>query len=234
MDMKRDSMKRQSGFTLMEMMVSMAIASLIISATYQAFSAQQKSYTTQSYITEMQQNLRSGMYVMTKDIRSAGYNPSGNATVGFVTSFADPNHNFDINYATANNIIALTTDTDGDGVIAANNTEQIAYRFNATNRTLESFRSTNVAPGGVWEAVVDNVEAVNFVYLKGDGTSATLARDIRSVQIALLVRARQPEPKFLNTETYKNKQGNIICATCTGDHYRRRLLTTTVQARNLR
>src|SRR5262245_11112661 len=127
MNMKKNSTERQSGFTLMEMMVAMAIASLIVSATYQAFYAQQKSYTTQSYITEMQQNLRSGMYLMTKDIRSAGYNPSGSATVGFVTFFADPNHNFDINYATANNIIALTADTDGNGVVDANNTEQIAY-----------------------------------------------------------------------------------------------------------
>ena len=48
------------------------------------------------------------------------------------------------------------------------------------------------------------------------------------------LRARNAEPKFINTTTYRNKQGDVLCASCTGDHYRRRLLTTTVQMRNVR
>jgi Tfp pilus assembly protein PilW len=225
---------RQSGFSILEMMVYIAVSSAVVASMYQTFYAQQKSYITQNTLTEIQQNLRSGMYLMTKDIRSTGYNPSEKATVGFVTSFPAPNNSFVIDYATDNNIIALTTDTNGNGVVDANNLEQIAYRFSTTNRTLERFHATNVQSGGVWEAVIDNVDAVNFRYLKGDGTQATQANEIRSVEIALLVRARHPERNLLNTETYKNKHGDILCMTCAGDHYHRRLLTTTVRARNIR
>ena len=232
--MKTATRQKQSGFSILEIMVYIAISSTVVASMYQTFYAQQKSYVTQNTLTEIQQNLRSGMYLMTKDIRSTGYNPNGKATVGFVTSFPAPNNSFVINYATDNHIIALTTDTNGNGIVDANNIEQIAYRFNTTNRTLERFRATNVLPGGVWEAVIDNVDAVNFRYLKGDGTPAAQANEIRSVEIALLVRARHPESKLLNTETYRNKNGDILCATCAGDHYHRRLLTTTVQARNVR
>ena len=87
---------------------------------------------------------------------------------------------------------------------------------------------------GAWEAVAGNVDALNFVYHKQDGTQATVPQDIQYVEIALLVRARNAEPKFINTTTYHNKQGDVLCQSCTGDHYRRRLLTTTVQMRNVR
>jgi hypothetical protein len=83
-------------------------------------------------------------------------------------------------------------DNDGNGVINANNAEQIAYRFNAGAHTLERF---NVTSGG-WEAVASNVDALNFVYFKQDGTPAAVPEDIQYIEIALLVRARTAEPKF--------------------------------------
>src|SRR5262249_23552629 len=153
----------------------------------QMFHSQQKSYITQNYLTEIQQNLRVGMSAMARDLRSVGYNPTTRATVGFVTTFPAPNDKFVIDYSRDTNIVAFTTDVDQSGSVDPNNTEQIAYRLNAANHTLERFNATNVLPGGVWEAVVDNVEAVNFVYLKQDGTLATQASDIRAVEVALLV-----------------------------------------------
>lgn len=217
--MKRQTLAHPYGFSLVELMVYAAISSLFLGTMYQTFYTQQQSYILHTHIAEMQQNLRSGIQLMTKDLRSAGYNPDRLPNVGFVTSFPAPNNTFTINYATSKDIIAFTT-----------NTEQIAYRHNAARKTLERFNATN----GGWDAVVDNVDAVNFVYLKSDGTRATQASDIRSVEIALLVRSRIPDPKFTNTAVYRNKRGETLCPECSGDHYHRRLLTTTVQARNLR
>jgi len=232
--MKRHYRTYQYGFTLIELLIYMAVSSVLTASMYQMFYTQQKSYIAQNHVAEMQQNLRSGMYLMTKDLRSVGYDPTRRASPGFVTAFPSPNDLFVINYATSRDIIAFTTDTDGSGTTEASNLERIGYRLNAANRTLERFNAANVLPGKDWEAVVDNVDAVNFVYLKQDGTLATQADEIRAVEIALLVRARHPDSKFINTTTYRNKRGTILCAACTGDHYHRRLLTTTVQARNLR
>jgi hypothetical protein len=174
---------------------------------------------------------------MTREIRSAGYDPTRSANTGFVTKLPDALEKFSIDYSKDNNIIAFTADNDGNGTINSTITEQIAYRFNAGAHTLERFNVT----GGGWEAVAGNVDALNFVYFKQDGTRATVPQDIQYVEIALLVRARNAEPKFTNTTTYRNKQGDVLCppessnpAICTRDHYRRRLLTTTVQMRNVR
>ena len=79
----------QHGFTLTELLVALVIASVLIAAVYQTFHSQQRSYTLQSETAAMEQNLRGGLYVLTRELRSAGYNPT-QATINdfrFVTSF---------------------------------------------------------------------------------------------------------------------------------------------------
>jgi type IV pilus assembly protein PilW len=235
--------KNQTGLTLVEIMIYIAISSMIMASVYNAFHTQQNSYNSQNNSVEIQQTVRSGTYTMTRDIRSAGYDPTRNAKAGFVKELPDGLGKFSIDYSKDKDIIAFTMDKNGDGSLHSdskpeqNTAEQIAYKFNAGAHTLERFNVTK----GVWEAVAGNVDALNFVYLKQDGTRATVPQDIQYIEIALLVRSRNAEPKFLNTTTYRNKQGDVLCppessdpAICTRDHYRRRLLTTTVQMRNVR
>jgi len=228
----RAFLQRQTGFSLVELLIYVTLSTAVMGSIYQTVRAQQKSYSSQNHLTEVQQNLSVATYILSKDIRSTAYNPTGRAAVGFVTKFAAPNDKFVIDYTTQNTMVALLTDTDGNGTVDANSTEQIAYRFNSTKKTLERFVSTATLPGGDWETVIDNVDAANFVFLGANGTVTTSPQNIRTVQIALLVRARKADPKFINTETYKNKQGQVLCTACANDHYQRRLLTTTVQARN--
>ena len=222
--------KNQTGLTVLEIMIYIAVSSMMMAAVYNAFHTQKNSYSSQNNTVEIQQTVRSGIYTMTREIRSSGYDPTRSANAGFITELPDAPGKFSIDYSKDKNIIAFTIDHNGDGVIKKDNSEQIAYRFNTGASTLERF---NITSGG-WEAVAGNVDALNFVYLKQDGTRATVPQDIQYVEIALLVRARNAEPKFINTTTYRNKQGDVLCASCTGDHYRRRLLTTTVQMRNVR
>jgi type IV pilus assembly protein PilW len=222
--------KNQTGLTVLEIMIYIAISSMMMAAVYNAFHTQKNSYSSQNNTVEIQQTVRSGIYTMTREIRSSGYDPTRSANAGFITELPDAPGKFSIDYSKDKNIIAFTIDHNGDGVIKKDNSEQIAYRFNTGASTLERFNITS----GEWEAVAGNVDALNFVYLKQDGTRTTVPQDIQYVEIALLVRARNAEPKFINTTTYRNKQGDVLCASCTGDHYRRRLLTTTVQMRNVR
>lgn len=232
--MYRSKMAKQRGLSVIELLLYMTISSTLIAGIYQTFAAQQKMYLHQNSTAALQQNLRTGMYLMTKDIHAAGYNPSRKQIqgLGFVTTFPAPNNKFIINYETQKDIIAFTSDTDGNGSINPDDMEMIAYRFNATDNTLERFKATNVTAGGTWEAIAENIEVVNFIALASDGSIATAAKDIRAVEIALLVRADKPDPKFVEREVYRNKRGTVLCSTCTGDHYHRRLLTTTVQSRN--
>ncbi len=66
----------ESGFTLIELMIAMAIGIIVMAAIYQVYRSQQKSYVTQQMVIEMQQNARSAMLLMEREIRMAGYKPA--------------------------------------------------------------------------------------------------------------------------------------------------------------
>ena len=64
------------GFTLMELMIAMAIASIVLASIYRVYQTQQKAFTTQQLVVEMQQNARSAMTLMKRETRMAGYKPA--------------------------------------------------------------------------------------------------------------------------------------------------------------
>jgi type IV pilus assembly protein PilW len=217
----------RQGFSLIEVLVAMACSSIVMAALYQMFHSQQRAYLKQDDITEMQQNLRAGIYLITKDIRSAGFDPTKSANAGFVTDFPDDILATDINYATDTDIIAFTIDDNGDSMIQANNNEQIAYRL--SNNNLERYNWTQMA----WEPIANNIDALNFVYLDSNGAITGNPNNIRSIEVSLLVRTGDKDHHYTNTQDYTNKQGTNICPSCANDNFRRRLLATTIHIRNL-
>lgn len=75
-------MKKDDGFTLVELLVSIAMFGVIVSLIINARIDQQKQSITQQQAVEMQQNIRSTLYIMTRDIRMAGYDPEGTNGAG--------------------------------------------------------------------------------------------------------------------------------------------------------
>jgi prepilin-type N-terminal cleavage/methylation domain-containing protein len=67
----------EKGFTLVEFLVAIGISAIVLAAIYSVYYAQQKSYVVQEQVAEMQQNLRAAMYIMAREIRMAGYDPTG-------------------------------------------------------------------------------------------------------------------------------------------------------------
>jgi len=63
----------EAGFTLVEMMAAFVILFIAMTAAYATFEFQHASFTTQNRVAETQQNLRSAMEVLSRDIMLAGY-----------------------------------------------------------------------------------------------------------------------------------------------------------------
>ncbi len=61
------------GFTLVEMMVVLAVSSLVMAGMISVFLSQHDSYKVQIKISCLQQNLRTGMKMLMDDIRMAGF-----------------------------------------------------------------------------------------------------------------------------------------------------------------
>jgi len=70
--MTKKNLNKQ-GFTLVELMVALAISLVVMGAIFLTFKSQQDSYIIQSQVTTMQQNMRAAMYMLTRDIQMAGY-----------------------------------------------------------------------------------------------------------------------------------------------------------------
>jgi len=73
MNTKNQKWLTDQGFTLLELMIAMAISLVVMGAIFLTFKSQQDSYVIQDQITATQQNLRSAMYILTRDVQMAGY-----------------------------------------------------------------------------------------------------------------------------------------------------------------
>jgi len=225
------------GFTLIEVMVAMAIAGITLSVIYAVFISQSKTFAAQSQLVDLQQNLRSSMLFIEWDIRQTGYNPGGltedtantdgidnncDGTTDEVdnpfTLFVEESEAIGFKIALANTV-TLSLDENGDGT-ACGNKESITYALNGM--TLEK----NGTP------LRENIEVLNFVYLAEDGAIATSIEKIRSVQIAVIGRTSHEDPSYNNQKSYVNLQGDEILA-AQNDGFRRRLLTSQANCRNL-
>ena len=173
---------QENGFTLIELMMALAIMSLVMSAMITTFRSQSRSWVTQQEIANMQQNLRAGMYNLERSIRMAGYDPRHSQGFGFVSSFPAPYESIDA--TTDGDQIAFTIDNDEDQVVDGNVNEMVTWRRNPTTNALEY---PNL--DGTWTEVAHNISAIAFTYLDENNAVTTNLADIRTVQITMTAQS---------------------------------------------
>ena len=99
--------KKEKGLTLIELLVALVISVLIIAGLYRAFIGQQKTYTIQEQIVDMQQNARTAVNRMMSEIRMAGF---GNVSMVLPVTFST---------GTFSNVLNLNTPTAGSLTIVS-------------------------------------------------------------------------------------------------------------------
>lgn len=219
--------KGNNGFTLIELMVTLAVSSVVLIVVFWIYEEQQRVRVSQESVVDIQQNMRAAVYLLGQEIRMAGYDPTNDAgatitaatatTISFSQDITD-------NPGTAN---------DGDGDVNDAN-ESITINFNLATNTLT--RQSTAA--GVPQPLIQNVENIEFRYTLEDGSltlnpAASQLEDIRTVDISILVRSANPEDRFLNNTIYTPSSGVVNNWGPFGDNIRRRLLITTIQCRNM-
>ena len=128
------------GFTLIELMITLAISSIVMTGIYAVYNAQSTARKNQQVLVDMMQNLRAGIYYMEREIRVAGFDPSKTANAGITTANLS-----DIQFT-------LDDNQDGDLVDGAgiDINEQISYRLlnNALQRQDGANAFVNLANDG--------------------------------------------------------------------------------------
>jgi len=119
------SQNRECGFTLIELLIAMSIGTLVMATVTNVFISQKRAYHAQEQVNEMQQNVRAALDLMTRDIKMAGYDPTGGAFTDGIPSLA---------------ALRILADSNGDGDIddnPADANEDITYSFDFANLRIQ-------------------------------------------------------------------------------------------------
>lgn len=196
------------GFTLVEMLIAMAVGMVVLGAMYSTFTIQNKTFANQEEIVAMQQSVRAGMDMMAREIGMAGYDPCS------VNSDSDLSNNF--SGVTVNSTqLQIKADLDGNDPpsnncqspykgIDATSQENIIYAIasDATTANPNNKKITrNIGAGA--QSFVENVESFTFEYLKSDGTTATTSAEVRQIRITITGRTAKPDPSYSANGGYR-------------------------------
>lgn len=238
--MQKKHLNNQEGFTLIEIMIGLAITAIVIGAASLIFQSQNRAYTVQSEVAMMQQSLRGVMGMMARELRMANYDPVTDA--GGITNAA----------ATT---ITFVNEIDDVGTL-----QTVQYRIYDAygDGDPDIGRAVN---GAVIVPLAENIDALEFLYLDEDGNQTANLEDITTINVSILARSSRQEPDFINTFDYFplscpqpnpavptdaciagvqwtaanptwNFDGLGNNSNAFNDNFRRRLLTTTIQLRN--
>ena len=171
--------RQHSGFTLVDVMVGLAMASVVMVAITNLFMAVGRSYTIQNVAADVQQVTRAGVEHMAQNIRMAGLDPFGGAGAEIKEFTANKIH-FTLDRCDA----PIGSDGCGlpDGDVE-DKFENVAYQWVPGERKLKLI----LYEGAKTESLIDNVSNLNFTYLDGDNGVPATAADIRTVIITLTV-----------------------------------------------
>jgi len=153
---------REAGFTLVELLIAVALTGVISLAVFQLFSNQERAFSIQDQVGEMQQNVRVTMEMITRDARMAGYKiPASFAMVVY-------------NNVAGGNIV------DGGGVTVGTNskagTDAVTFSYVDGNSPTYAVNT----PGGSLTAANFTI-CVEDAYISGNNVNASFPYQVGDV-----------------------------------------------------
>ena len=151
------------------MLVVTAIFLLVVSAVYLVYGTSQTTIWRGGARASVQQSIRSAVEQMRREIRNAGYDPSGTGQAG-------------VQNPTSASMEFITDPTD------SNVSALVKYYRDATTRTLH--RTVKTWNGTAWGAATDmilarNVDALTFGYFDASGTATTSIPGMRRIKVTI-------------------------------------------------
>ena len=176
----------ERGFTFVELLSTLVPALIVLGAVTSTLIIQNKSYEQQAQIVEMQENVRAGMEMMTKELVMAGYDPSGTSGARIVS--AGPS------------VIRFTMDLDGDGNVSDSN-EDVTYALDTTDKQLT--RKCTAADTAT--PLAENIQGLFFTYYDSNNSTTSDVGKIRRITIQVSARTRKADPNYLVNNGYRTR-----------------------------
>jgi len=191
------------GFTLVELLVYIALTGIVLTGIYSLLISNSKAYTSQENSMAMNQDLRAAMDMMVREIRMAGYDPTRAGGMGFIGGGP-------ANDVSDSDSIRFTLDLNDDGASTGSN-EDINYYLYTTSGVQKIGRKSTSA--GSPQPIAETITALGFVYRDAnDGVltpplDAAAAAAIRTVQISITAQTPNLDPilGYRKTRTYNSR-----------------------------
>ena len=190
------NMTGSGGFSLLELVVGLAIASIAMLGVIGVFTTLTRSYTTQTASANLQQKARVSLDYMAQNIRMAGLNPSRLSGAGIISADASS--------------LEFNLDRNLNGVLENTDEEHMRFSFAPDDRQVDEelyIGSASESKG----PLVGDVTDLTFNYFDQNGDLLDAAPDvdqIRTVEIFLTVEKRPGRERRPVSRTYSSR---VIC-----------------------
>lgn len=189
---------------MIELLIAMAMGLILLAAVYSVFLVQNKELRNQEQITEMQQNARMAMEMISRDLMMAGFGFNATTILPRCTGTTTATNAPCVGITAANaNSISFTMDvTDNAGTGGPDGdrddaNENITYDVYTSGGVPALGRKSSTSASKM--PVVENVSALSFTYLPATGTTATTnLADVRRIQISITTRTANVDPSTGN------------------------------------
>jgi type IV pilus assembly protein PilW len=173
--------RSESGWSLPELLVTLALLALVMAATLSALVAGQQSYGLGASRVEAQQSARIALERMARELRDAGYDPTGAGLA--VVVVAEPAR------------VAFQRDLNGNGVVDPTS-ERITYVLRG--RVLRRDAGAGAQP------IIEGVRGLSLRYLDRAGAETTDPARVSVIRIRLDVGRAGPGALMETDVTLRN------------------------------
>src|SRR5262245_35171800 len=173
----RDSID-QAGFTLIELMVGLALGVIVVAAAFTILTTTSKALRANEQVVDAQQNLRMAMELMSRDIKLAGFGNPG-AAIGNCTSAIVPNDQTPTGADSGPDSVQL--------LVPATRTTG-ANRWTLFAATAPGgFTQITLQPGAVADMVSSGLVANSYISIGGSATAQATAFNAAASTITVTV-----------------------------------------------
>lgn len=195
--------KHQQGLTLVELMISLVLGLVVVSAVLNTFMGSSRSAGFSQGLQQLQENGRYGITTLQRAIRLAGFSPSGDIV-----------DRFDIANSGNSTISVRVTDVydcNGQSTVDYGGIAVNTYAHDSATSSITCTGNASVTPTAM--QVVEGVEAMRFLWgidSDADGVpesyipyAATIdSSQVVAIRVALLVGTDEPIRSRASAETH--------------------------------
>jgi prepilin-type N-terminal cleavage/methylation domain-containing protein len=169
------SLTNSKGVSLIELLVALLICGIVVAGSYRLFMSQTKAYTVQDQVIEAQQNVRSAMEILLRDLRMAGFDDDNmNSTITITDPIVGP---------LRDDAIALSYEYY-DKTIFQYQKHTVAYRRETNPSRLIRQLTVNEVPAAP-EVLLENVDHFKLTYAIHTGGDGEMAQWVPAEKVGV-------------------------------------------------